>query len=238
MVDKKRFVAKACQISDYIFSDLVKSVYSFRIEKDIDSFIRSEAKRRKVKLAFPPIVASGKNAANPHHKPNNSRLQGFVVVDFGVKFDGFCSDMTRMLFFGKPSKKELDVYELLLKVQEKAIDELSVGKKYFVIDKNVRTRLGKYKKFFIHSLGHGVGKKVHEKPVIASVFRKRKNVTVKILKRIEEIKNTKIKAGDIVTIEPGIYIKNKFGLRIEDTVVIKKNKVEVLTNSPKYLIRV
>ena len=238
MVDKERFVSKACVIADSIFVDLVKSVYSFRTEDDINKFIRKKSRHRKVKLAFPPIVASGVNAANPHHKPNNSRLRGFVVIDFGVKFNGFCSDMTRMLFFGKPSKNDLSIYDLLLSVQEKGISDLKVGKKYFDVDKNARKRLGKFKKFFVHSLGHGVGKKVHERPVIASVFRKRKKFTPKILRRIEEIKNAKIKVGDIVTIEPGIYIKKRFGLRIEDTVFIKKNRVEVLTKSPKYLIRV
>jgi Xaa-Pro dipeptidase len=112
---------------------------------------------------------------------------------------------------------------------------LKVGRKYSLLDKDARTRLGKYKKFFIHSLGHGVGKKVHEKPIIASCFRKKK-LTPKRLKMIEEIKNAKICVGDVITIEPGIYVKKKFGLRIEDTVFIRKNSVEVLTNSQKYLV--
>ena len=235
MADKIGCIKVACGIADSIFSDLVKCIYSFRTESDIDRFIRKQARLNKVNIAFSPIVASGRNAANPHHKPTKAKLKGFVVVDFGVKFNGYCSDMTRMLFFGKPSAYDLKVYDLLLGVQEKSVKDLKIGGKYYHLDKNARTRLGKYKKFFIHSLGHGVGKKVHEKPIIASVFKK-KTLTPKRLKRIEKIKNAKIGVGDVITIEPGIYVKKRFGLRIEDTVLIRKDDAEVLTKSQKYLV--
>lgn len=235
MADRIGCIVKACAITDQIFSGLVKSVYSFRTERDIDCFVRRLTRRFGVRIAFSPIVASGKNAADPHHRPTNALLKGFVVVDFGVKVGGFCSDMARMFYFGVPSKKELGIYCLLLAVQEGAVRCLRSGKRYFDLDRLARKNLGRYRKFFVHSLGHGVGRKVHELPTIASVFRKRK-LTAKRLKRIEAIKSAKAKVGDVVTIEPGIYVKKKFGLRVEDTLLVKKDCALSLTKFSKELV--
>ncbi len=234
MAGKIESIKKACKMTDIIFKDLLKNISNFKTESDMDKFIRNAARKRKLKIAFPPVVATGKNAADPHHKPKNSRLKGFTVIDFGVKINNYCSDMTRTLFFGKPNKTQKNLYNLLLKVQNTAIKDLKPNKTYFSIDKKARENLGKHKKYFIHALGHGISKKVHCKPIIASIFKKKKS-TKKREKLIQQVKNTKININDTITIEPGIYIKNKSGIRIEDTLIIKRSNAEILTNSKKKL---
>lgn len=236
MAGKQESIRKACKITDEIFEDLVMNINMFKKEIDIDRFIRSSVRKQKLKLAFPPIVATGKNAADPHHKPKNSRLNGFTVVDFGVKVGGYCSDMSRTLFFGKPSKSQVKVYSILLRSQKCAIRSIRLNRRYSDIDKKCRTNLGKYKRYFIHALGHGLGKKVHCDPIIASVLEKREKLTKKRKNIREKIKKAIVKQDDIITIEPGIYIKNKWGMRVEDTILVKKNKEEILTKSPKRLI--
>ncbi len=220
MAAKEESIRKACIITDEIFSVILKSIKSMKTERDIDRLIRSQARQRKLKLAFPPIAASGKNAAEIHHKPSNSKIRnGFLVIDFGVKVNGFCSDMTRTLHIGKAGKEEKEMYKKLLEVQKAALKKAVPGAECFDIECFARKRLGRLREFFTHSLGHGVGLKVHEKPSLSI--------------RSAEI----LKKGDIVTIEPGIYIKGKSGLRIEDTILVGK-KPEQLTKSPKNLIEI
>ncbi len=124
--------------------------------------------------------------------------------------------MTRMIFLGKPTKKELDIYNFLLKAQQAAIKAAKVNKPYKALDVLTRKKLGKHEKYFIHSLGHGIGLEVHENPSFG-------------------IKTHKILNNVPFTIEPGIYFPGKFGLRIEDTLVMKQNKPKILTIAPKKL---
>ncbi len=211
---KFKCIKKACEITDSIFSELIK--HKFLTEKEIELFILTEIRNRKLKPSFPPIVATSKNAANPHHVPKKTKLKGFTVIDFGVRYNGYCSDMTRMIYYGKPNKKELELYELCLKVQKNAIKRLKIGVKYSNVAEEVREALGKYAEFFIHSLGHGVGRKIHQSPKIG-------------------VKSRDIAKKEIITIEPGIYIKNKLGIRIEDTIEINR-KIKVLTKTSKKLV--
>lgn len=218
MSSKIESIKKACSINDEIFSLLLKSMKSMKTEKDIDSFIRKEARKRKLKIAFPPVVASGKNAAEIHHKPNKSKLKkGFLILDFGVKAGGYCSDMTRTLYLGKSSQKEKQIYNKVLLIQKSAVKKAKPGIECFDIDCFVRKKLGRLRELFAHSLGHGVGKKIHEKP----------NLSPKSCDAL--------KKGGIITIEPGIYKKKGFGIRIEDTVLVGK-KPKALTKSAKRLI--
>ena len=107
MASKIECIKKACIITDEIFILILKNIKAMKTEKDIDNLIRKEARKRKLKIAFPPVVGSAKNAAEIHHKPNKSKLKkGFLVLDFGVKVGGCCSDMTRTIYLGKASKKE------------------------------------------------------------------------------------------------------------------------------------
>lgn len=222
MASKTRSISKACSIGDEIFSSILKNLKSksLKTEKDIDKFIRKEARKRKIKISFPPVVANAANASEIHHKPKKTKLKrGFLVMDFGVKVNGFCSDMTRTVIIGKASPKERKIYSSLLSVQKSAIKKAKPGVECFEIDYFVRKSLKSLREYFLHSLGHGVGKKIHELPNLSP--------------RSSNI----LKKGDIVTIEPGIYIKKKFGVRIEDTIIVKKNP-EILTKSPKNLIEI
>ena len=220
MASKIECIKKACVITDDIFSLILKNIKSMKTEKDIDSFIRKYAKKRKLKIAFPPIVASGKNAAEIHHKPNKSKLKkGFLVLDFGVKVGGYCSDMTRTVYLGKASKKEKQLYNKILSIQKSAAKKAKTGADCFEIDYFVRKKLGVLRKYFLHSLGHGVGKKIHEAPTLSP-------------KTTE-----KLKKGEIVAIEPGVYVKNKFGIRIEDSVLVGKTS-KILTKSPKRFVEI
>ncbi len=210
------YIRKACKISCEILEECFHN-FDFKTEIEVAKYLRKKAKEKNCKLAFPPLIVSGNNFLEIHHKPNNTKLKGFIIVDFGIKYNGFCSDVTRTLYKGKPSKEELELYNLVVKVQANALKNLRIGIDYCDCDLKARTDFGEYKKYFKHGLGHGVGKKIHQKPWIN--FKSKDTV----------------KENDVVTIEPGIYTR-KFGIRIEDTVLVRKSKVEILTPLSKELI--
>lgn len=216
-----RKIKMACRITDAIFIKILKNKDLCKLtEVELQNFILNEIKKNGLRPSFPPIVTSGKRAGNEiHPKPTSKKLVGFVIVDFGVRYEGYCSDMTRMLFVGIPTKEEKEIYKKLLNAQILGIENSRANKKCSEVDYVVRESLGSHKKYFIHTLGHGVGKKIHEKPIL-------------YYKDIKPI----LKEGMVITIEPGIYIKNKFGIRIEDTVLITKKEPQILTKSTKELI--
>ncbi len=181
-------------------------------------------KRGRRDLSFEPIVAINENAAKPHAVVTAKKLKNgdLLLLDAGVKYKRYCSDRTRTVFIGKNismSKKQKfpghiqKVYDVVLKAQEKAIKSVRVGIKVCEFDKIARETIQKagYGKYFVHSLGHGVGLDIHEWPFINS-----KNETI-------------LKEGMVFTIEPGIYIPGEFGIRIEDMMAIDYNgKAKVL----------
>jgi len=206
----EKYVKKACDISSEILNDCIKNIPNFKTEKDIYLYLIRETRKRKLRLAFKPIVAN--NNPEIHAKPRDIKLKkGFLIIDFGVKYKGYCSDITRTVYLGNPSKREEDIYNLVLDVQKNSIRKIKPNVKCFDVDGYARKSFGRYKKYFLHSLGHGVGKKVHKSPKISP---KSKNL---------------FKKGQIFTIEPGLYFKNKFGIRIEDTIILKE-KPEILSN--------
>ncbi len=209
-------IKKACIITDSIFKKMIKN-FNFKNESDIAGFIKQEIKKRKLKQSFKPIVASGKSASNPHYEENNKDLsRGFCVIDFGVKYNGYCSDMTRTIFIGKPSKKEKQLYNMVLKSQTSAIKKLKPGVLCKDIANEARKHLKRYNKKMIHSTGHGLGKRIHEKPYISIKS------------------NEKLDKGMAFTIEPGIYLRN-YGIRIEDTILLRQKPI-ILTKSEKRLM--
>lgn len=205
------FIKKACEISSEILKECIDNFGNFKTEKDVVNWLRKETKERNVKLAFSPLVVSGKNFLEIHHKSNNTELKGFVILDFGVKYKGYCGDVTRMVYKGKPSKKDLELYDLILKIHKTCINEMKVDMNCFELDMMARDGYGKDRRKFKHTLGHGVGKKIHQPPWIGPFSK------------------YKFKENDVITIEPGWYSKTK-GLRIEDTILLTKNKKEILTN--------
>lgn len=213
-------IRKSCEIADAIVRETIKNIKKFNTEIEAAEFVSNLMKKLNVEPAFPTIIASGRNAAYPHHTPCKDKLKGFVVIDMGVKYNGYCSDITRTVYAGKPSKKEIEIYNLVLKSQEEAIKKLKPGVKASEIDIMARKILGEYEKYFIHSLGHQFGIDVHE----SKGFRLHKNC------------EAPLKTGMLVTVEPGVYIPGKLGIRIEDDILITEFGYEVITKSPKDLI--
>lgn len=211
-------IKKGCRISDEILGKCFKEFKKFKTEADVKAFLEYEVKRKGCEPAFPTIVASGNNSSKAHHNTEDTKLKkGFCVIDFGVRYKNYCTDTTRTIYLGKPSKKEIGIYGHMLNVQKKAIERVKVGKKCVKLVDSVKKDLGKYARYFTHGLGHGFGIKVHESP------------------DLREKSKDKIKENSTFTIEPGIYLKN-FGIRIEDSILVNKNKIEVLTKIGKDLL--
>ncbi len=189
--------------------------------KEIDLAVELEYQIRKngANMAFPIIVASGERAALPHAQPTSKELKTgeFIVIDFGARIDGYVSDCTRTFFLGKPGDKEVEAYNHVLEAQKRAFSIIKEGVEAGLVDKAARDYLKDkgMDSYFGHGLGHGVGLEVHEAPRAA----------------IDD--KTVLKAGMVVTIEPGVYIPGWGGVRIEDMVVIKSNSFYNLTNFSK-----
>jgi Xaa-Pro aminopeptidase len=170
-------------------------------------------------MSFDTIVASGVRSALPHGRATAAKLpkRGFVTLDFGVILDGYCSDMTRTVHMGKAMPGERDVYDSVLEAQEAAVAAVAPGVTAGEVDEAARSVLRRVKldQYFSHSTGHGVGLEIHEGPRLAA---KQKQV---------------LEQGMVITIEPGVYMPGRFGLRIEDMVLVTAGGGEVLTPSVK-----
>jgi len=173
------------------------------------------------KAAFETIVAMGSRSALPHAQPTARKLANdeLLLIDMGACQDGYMSDMTRVLFFGRPSRRLRTMYNAVLKAQLAAIDAVRPGITAAQVDRAARRVLETegLGKEFVHSTGHGLGLEIHEGP------------------RLGRRDKTKLKPGMAITIEPGAYIRDYGGIRIEDTVLVTKNGCEVLTPTSKEL---
>lgn len=208
---------RAAEIANKSFTTTMNN-FTYKTESDVKAALEYEMAQQGATPSFPTIIASGKNASVPHHRTTQEKLhKGFCVIDFGANYRGYCSDCTRTIFIGKPSMKDKHFYGLVLTAQQSAINKATLNASCSALDTIARTKLGSMKKYFTHSLGHGIGIEVHESP---SLSQKSKE---------------KLKKNMVVTIEPGIYIPNKLGIRIEDTILIKSGKPEILTKLPKEL---
>jgi len=174
--------------------------------------------------SFETIAVSGRNSSSPHGVPRNVKLEkGFLTLDFGAVVGGYHSDMTRTVVIGKADDKMKRLYNTVLDAQLAALDAIKEGESCFKMDKIARDIIyGRgYEGAFGHALGHGVGLEVHESPALSPRSGDRK-----------------LKAGDIVTVEPGIYLEGKYGCRIEDMVYITPGGARNLTDCPKELIEI
>ena len=173
-------------------------------------------------MSFDTIVASGERSALPHGRATTARLpkKGFVTLDFGVLLDGYCSDMTRTVHLGRPKSDVRSVYDSVLEAQRAAVAAVRAGVEAGAVDEAARSvlRNAGLADHFSHSTGHGVGLEIHEGPRIAAK------------------QTTRLAAGMVITIEPGVYLPGRFGVRIEDTVLVTKNSAEILTPTTKALI--
>ncbi len=175
-------------------------------------------------MSFETIVAAGKRSALPHGVASDTPIpaKGFVVLDFGVILHGYCSDMTRTVHLGKASRDERNLYRAVLDAQMAAIAACLPGAKLAEVDAAARNVLKKAKldRYFSHSTGHGVGLEIHEPP------------------RVAQGQTEILEPGMVITIEPGVYLAGKGGIRIEDVVVITETGYELLTSAKKELIEI
>ena len=213
---------KAAEISSAAILALIPKIKSGCSEKDVALQLEIIARQSGAdQLAFEAIVAFGENSALPHAKPTDRKIRrgDFIVIDFGVKYKGYCSDETCTFVFQELTDEQKNAYQLVKKAHDRSISAVKVGAAAAEIDRCTRNIFGKkYEKYFSHGTGHGVGLEVHEAPRIASD-------SPDILE--EQM---------VVTIEPGIYLPGHWGIRIEDTVLVKKNSCEKLTKMDKGLI--
>ena len=169
-------------------------------------------------IAFETIVASGVRSAFPHGGCTDRKIRkgDLVVVDIGATYEYYCSDMTRTIVAGKPSAKQKKIYEIVKLAQEKAYQAVKSRSKVKDVDAIARKVIkdAGYDEYYVHGLGHGVGLEIHEPPPLNSTSKER------------------LVVGNVVTIEPGVYIVDFGGIRIEDTVLVQKRKGEKLTRGP------
>ena len=172
-------------------------------------------------LSFETIFVSGANSSMPHGVPTDKKIErgDFVTIDFGAVIEGYHSDMTRTFAVGEVSDKQRDVYETVLRAQLAAIDAIRPGKRCSDMDQVARGVItqGGYGEFFNHSLGHGVGVEIHEPPYLSS--------------KSEEM----LEIGNVITVEPGIYLPGAFGVRIEDMGIVTESGYNNFTKAPKTL---
>jgi Xaa-Pro aminopeptidase len=215
-------IAQASRLTDQVFQDLRSKLRPSLSEHQVEALIRTLAAARGAEgCAFIPIVAVGDHTAVPHHANTNRKLaaSNLVLIDFGLRYKGYDADMTRVLFLSPPTRKQGRVYETVLRAQETALEKIKPGMTGQEADETARAVI-KQEGFgaqFLHSLGHGLGIEVHE--------------GFSLNPKSREI----LKPGMVFTIEPGVYLPGDFGVRIEDTVVMKKSGVQKLTQSPKTL---
>jgi len=216
-------IKKATKITDDAFSYILPFIKIGESEIFIkDTLEKYLIEKGDENLSFDTICVSGENGAKPHGVPSHKMLAfgDALTLDFGAMYDGYCSDMTRTVFIGKAEGEIKKLYDLVLEAQLKVLDSICAGKSCFDMDKIARDFFFEkgYGKYFIHGLGHGLGKEVHEEPYLSP-------------------KGDKIlEPNMVVTVEPGLYIEGLGGIRIEDTVLITENGCEILTKSEKGII--
>lgn len=216
-------IKTASEISDRCFEEIVKEIEIGKTEKEIAFRIEFWLKEKGYDLAFHPIVAVDENSSIPHYDTrggNNKKvIKGSVIlIDFGAKHDDYLSDMTRMVFAGDPGTEIVKQYESLLASQVNTLKHLKVGLDLKSADAFCRKDMkNKGLNDYSHSTGHGVGLEIHEYP------------------KMSFLSEDKVKAGQIITVEPGFYLKDKWGMRVEDTALVTDNGAVALTKFSKDL---
>ncbi len=210
-------IKKSLKIASEAFSFFEEILSVGRSEKNLEAeLIRFSIFKGAEGPSFPPIILSGVRTSLVHGRPSRRNIlwNEPVLLDFGVKYKGYCSDLTRIFWLGRIPRYFKDIFKLLLDAQDIAFRTIRAGIVCSHVEKRVRNFLKRHGKerFFYHCLGHGVGLEVHEEPYLSLNSQK-------ILKE-----------GMVLTVEPGLYFEGKFGIRIEDMVVVRRNKAEVLSD--------
>ncbi len=215
-------IGNAVRLNEAVFADIHSTLHTYATEIDVALAIETSMRRKGAeKPSFATIVASGVNGALPHAVPGTSPLaqNGSLTIDMGLILDGYCSDMTRNLVVGEPDQRYRELHRLVRRAQLAGAAAIRAGAKCCAVDKAARDIIADagYGEYFGHSLGHGVGLAVHEEPRLSS----RSNAT--------------LKAGMIVTVEPGIYIPGWGGIRLENMYVVREDSGENLNSDATWL---
>lgn len=216
-------IKKAQAITDKTFVDILSEIKEGMTERQLCIALENKLYQNGADgIAFKSIVAFGANSSRPHALVSDKKLErGSVIkLDFGARFKGWCADMTRTVFFGKPSTEAKKIYEAVKEAQQAALEGIYTGiscKAAYALANDCFVA-GGLEKYFIHSLGHGLGTDVHEMPTLSP--------------RSEDF----LCENMVVSIEPGLYLPSKFGVRIEDIVFFHKSSIENLTKSQKDMI--
>jgi len=226
-------IEQSCNLGDKAFEYILKKITLGISELELAFELEFFIKKHGANLSFPSIVAFGPNASIPHHQISEQELNNneFVLLDFGVLLDDYCSDMTRTVFFGKATDEQKKMYNTVLESQKRAFNLLNT--KYLIPNTKTKTikakNIDKAARDYIisqgypsipHSLGHGIGIEVHESP------------------RLSPISKDELKPGMVFSLEPGIYVPNFGGVRIEDLIVIEPSGPRYLTHASKHLIEI
>lgn len=215
-------IGEAAALADGIYEYLLERGLAGRTEREVALDLEHEMRARGAEdPSFPTIVAAGPNGALPHAEPREVEIEPdtLVVVDLGCRVDGYCSDCTRTLATGELSDEAAGVYELVLEAQRAALEAVRAGAGCRDVDAAARERIeaAGHGERFGHGTGHGVGLEVHEGP------------------RLAKTADGELAAGNVVTVEPGVYVAGAFGVRIEDLVAVTESGRERLSRFPKEL---
>lgn len=216
----------ACALVDDVLGEIVKRGLAGRSEREVALALEYEMRVHGAQSAsFPSIVASGPHGALPHAEPRDVAIERgvLVTIDLGAVLDGYCSDCTRTFAVGEPDGQAREIYEIVLRAQEAAVAALAPGRSGPDVDAVARSVIeaAGYGEYFGHGLGHGVGLDIHEAPRLSRRAGKEPLV-----------------AGNVVSVEPGIYLPERLGVRIEDLMLVTAQGSEALTHYPKDLISV
>ena len=222
--DELRRIRTAAELADEVFRGVAERGLVGRTEREVAFELETAMRRAGAEPSFPSIVAGGANGAQPHAEPGDDRIERgtLVVVDLGCLLDGYCSDCTRTFATGELDGAAAEVYGLVLETQVATLERVRTGAAGADVDGFARERIAAagHGERFGHGLGHGVGIVVHEGPTLSRLS-----------------KDT-LAAGNVVTVEPGVYVPGEFGVRIEDLVVVGDDGPEILSGFPKELTTV
>lgn len=227
--DEIENIRQAATLTDECFSFILEKIKPEVTESEIAWEIESFFRKRGAESAFSPIVAFGKHTSQPHYNctrrspasPQESALrkQDIALIDFGARVNGYGSDMTRVVFSGRPNDEWKRAYETVLAAQQTALEYLQRERSGATADRLARVVIRKAGfPPYPHSLGHGVGLAIHEAP------------------RLSCKKPVSLTEGMVITIEPAIYIEGRYGIRIEDLILLKRTGAEIVSKSPKEII--
>ncbi len=216
-------IRRAQQVTEEVFEEVLTWLRPGLTEREVAAeIVHAHLRRGAERMAFDPIVASGPNGARPHARPSDRVLAtgDLVVLDFGGVVDGYASDMTRTVALGEPGEEARRVYEAVRTAQARALEAARAGIKASALDAVARDELtaAGFGEAFPHSLGHGIGLRTHEWPTLSA--------------RSDDL----LPEHAAVTIEPGVYLPGRFGVRIEDIVLLRTGGCDNLTSAPKDLI--